>query len=71
MSSETGEATLLSSGTVRVQDGDLTVQVYDKVSVDHVYQSLFRQHVWASKARTDDTTEPLPYNLRRHLTHPE
>ena len=64
-----GEATVLSSGAFRVMDGTVRVTHLDRASVDHVYQMHFRQAVRAKKARTTDTTEPIPQVLKEHLVN--
>ena len=61
------EATVLGQGSIQVADGTVTVVRYDRVSVDHVYQNLWKVGVRAAKARTTDYTDPVDEQIRRHV----
>ena len=63
------EATIQGQGSLRVADGVVRVVRYDRVSVDHVYQMLWRGAVRAAKARTTDSTARVADAVRDHVVN--
>jgi hypothetical protein len=63
------EATTLGAGTTRVADGQVSVVLYDRVSVDHIFQSLWRGEIRARKARVEPATTAVSLDLRDHVVH--